>query len=212
MDRSKYDASYIDWDRLKKYAQRVARETAMPLNPPLTYRRTTYTDTPVTKTTSGFLGFGSRSYVVHERRPVCRDVQAVGPYWPIDLRHWHKEENTRNGNVRIQETNHEYHTLALLPDGSLVMAIISETEVINFRESQAKLVHHEQGHSIRAVNESDVVALDFQKCHRESGRHNVGTMVWGNWNPGKRLLRHAKGVGINLALKDLLEGRTPRDA
>lgn len=212
MDRTKYDASHIDWDRLKKYAQRVARETAMPQNPPLTYRKTTYADVPVAKTTSGFLGFGSRSYVISERRPVFREVQALGPHWSIDRRYWNKEENTRSGNVRVKETTYENYVLALLPDGSLVKAILSETEVVNFREGHSKLVHHEREHSIRAVSESDVMALDFQKRHRETGRHNVGTKVWGDWDPGKRLLRHTKGVGINLALKDLLEGRTPRNA
>ncbi len=47
-------------------------------------------------------------------------------------------------------------------------------------------------------------AFDFEKVHREYGRHGKGIKTWGDREPGKKLLVHAKGVGLSMALKRLL--------
>ncbi len=208
-NRAAYDASRIDWDRLKRYAQRVARETKVPLRPPVTYNRRVSTVVPIERRTGGLFGFGVRTEVVNEHRTVDQIIEALAPHWLLDYRHWHREDNRRHGGVRIQETTHAQLYLALLPDGRLVKVVVTEEEVMEFGAMRSGLLRRDFEHSFGEATEWDITPLDFEKRYRESGRHDVGMKIWGDRDPGQRLLRHAKGVGINLALKDLLEGRSP---
>ncbi|WP_349803456.1 hypothetical protein [Nocardioides kribbensis] len=59
----------------------------------------------------------------------------------------------------------------------------------------------------RPLDNSDVTRIDFADKYTDTD-FGDGLHVWGTREPGKRL-RHAKGVGINLALKAVLEGRSP---
>jgi hypothetical protein len=63
INRAAYDASQIDWDRLKRYARRVAREAKCSFGPPVKYSNQVSNDAPVERQTRGFLGFGARTDV-----------------------------------------------------------------------------------------------------------------------------------------------------
>lgn len=210
IDRAAYDTSRIDWQRLNKYAQRVARETKLPLNPALTYSKRVWTDVPVERRKDSLFGLWARTETVNVRRGVDQNIEALGAHWLLDTRHHHIEDTQKRSTIRVQETTHEYHTLALLPDGTLMKVCILETEVLNFGNVRSGLVHQEKDHTSAPPREWDITAIDFEKRYQEWGTHNGGKKSWGDREPGKRLLRHAKGVGINLALKDVLQGRSPR--
>ena len=170
-NRAEYDASQLDWDRLKRYAQRVARETGMPRTSPV--------------------------------------ANVIGEHWPLDRRRWTIQKNSRSGGQRYQETIHETHLLALLPDGRLVKVITAET-ASSYSGTAGRGSDSKFWHNCRDAEESDITALDFERRYTEQGRSNDSQRSWGDRDPGRRLVRHAKGVGVNLALKDVLEGRPPR--
>jgi hypothetical protein len=46
--------------------------------------------------------------------------------------------------------------------------------------------------------------MDFEKRHTSHRADRSGTKVWGDREPGPRLLTHAKGDGLTQALKRLL--------
>jgi hypothetical protein len=50
---------------------------------------------------------------------------------------------------------------------------------------------------------ADMVRLDYQDRYAERGSSDRGTHTYGNREAGQ-LVRHAKGVGLSIALKFLL--------
>lgn len=46
--------------------------------------------------------------------------------------------------------------------------------------------------------------FDFEKTHYSYRTNGPGMQTWGDREPGRRLLVHARGVGLSLALKRLL--------
>ncbi|GAA4707069.1 hypothetical protein GCM10025781_27110 [Kocuria gwangalliensis] len=87
-------------------------------------------------------------------------------------------------------------SVVLLTDGSLVRLYRKEGLVFHRGGSSPGLVAEWVDYEARPVSDYDVTYVDF--------RHTRGQQPV--------LLRHAKGVGVNLALRDVLEGRTPRGA
>lgn len=207
MIKDTYNASRIDWERLRKYALRVAKETRLALSAPITYEKTVRQEFSTEKTSGGLFGIGAKTITVVENRDVLMPIRVLGNHWKLDYRHWHLEDNYKTGGVRVQETTHEYHTLGLMPDGSIFKGCVMETEVLNFGGARSGLVYLNKEHIVRPIDDQDVLDLDFEKKYRETGRHNVNKKMWGDRDPGPRLLRHAKGVGLNLALKGVLEGK-----
>lgn len=56
---------------------------------------------------------------------------------------------------------------------------------------------------VMPMSTTDILRLDFADELYDSGTHGRGTKIWGHREPGRRI-RHAKGVGLSLALKRLL--------
>jgi hypothetical protein len=184
----------------------VARETKRPLNPPVTYTKRVSIDVPVERRTGGLFGFGARTEVVNERRSVDQVVEALGPHWVLDEREWtgvHYREGYYS--AKIEDVTHAYSILALLPNGRLVYLTVTEDRVREYQETQTRLLRQEFEHSCGEANEIHILKLDFEKRYTEWGSREKGRSVGTNKEPGKRLLHHAKGVGINLALKSVLE-------
>ena len=119
-------------------------------------------------------------------------IQALGPQWPLDKRQQaveHRYSQTRE-RIFISET------LALRPDGTLINVWVQEEEILDSRGRSASR-HFSHGHH-SPPSEHEITRLDFEKKYRESSD------VWGDHMPGDRLLRHSKGVGLSLWLRQLL--------
>lgn len=55
----------------------------------------------------------------------------------------------------------------------------------------------------KLMAEKDILRLDFADKRYDHSLSGNGTKFWGNREPGRRI-RHAKGVGLSVALKGLL--------
>lgn len=198
-DLSAYYATQIDWDKLRRYAGRVARQTKVPAQAPVIRTERLEKDVPVEKHTSGFFGIGAKTRIVMERRKVDEQIEVVGPHWLLSRSFWRGGNkytiNNYGRKVRVEETNKETNSVILIRDGSLLRLRREEGWVFNYGGAQDGLVAEWDDYDIEPLSEYDVTSFDFRKG--QDGAQRV-------------LLRHSKGVGINLALKDLLEGRTPR--
>lgn len=53
VNRDTYDASRIDWERLRKYALRVSKETRLPLSAPINYEKTVRKEVAIEKQIGG---------------------------------------------------------------------------------------------------------------------------------------------------------------
>lgn len=199
-----YEASAADWRRLRAYAKRVADQTRRPLAPPITYSVTDYrtVERAVTQR-SGPFGMFNRTVTRSERQPFTRQVTAIGPHWVLDQRHQNIEKNHTDRTSRHQETTHEEITYLLLPDGSLKYVAVWEEETVHISDATPRVVI-DRSHHMRDIGDGELKAFDFEKVHREYGRHGKGIKTWGDREPGKKLLVHAKGVGLSMALKRLL--------
>ncbi|GAA4707062.1 hypothetical protein GCM10025781_27100 [Kocuria gwangalliensis] len=83
-DLAQYHVTQIDWAKLRRYAQRVARETKLPPSGPVTRTERVEKDVPVEKKTGGFFGFGARTRTVMERRKVEEAIEVVGSHWVLN--------------------------------------------------------------------------------------------------------------------------------
>ncbi|MFG2008482.1 hypothetical protein ACGFNF_05350 [Micromonospora sp. NPDC048868] len=203
-DKSAYEASTLDWARIRAYARRVARETRKPTESGISYTRTEYqTVTKRVEVRHGLFNMFTKVQHRPERVAVIQRVDVVGPHWVLDRRNQHIERNTRHRNTTHQETTHEQSWVVLLPDGSLKKVVLWEEE--NLRtENNRSTYFGTHSHSIADLGDGDVRAMDFEKRHSEYGTHGKGVKTWGDREPGRRLLTHAKGVGLTQALKRLL--------
>ncbi|MFI7482474.1 hypothetical protein ACH9EU_08645 [Kocuria sp. M1R5S2] len=198
-DPSVYYATQIDWEKLRRYATRVARQTEVPARAPVVRTERVEKDVPVEKRTSGFLGIGAKTRIVMERHKVDDQIEVVGPHWLLSRSFWSGGDkyttNSLGRKVRVDEKNEETDSVILVQDGSLLRLHRKQGWVFNYGGTQDGLVAVWDDYDLKPLSEHDVTSFDFRKG--QNGAQPV-------------LVRHAKGVGINLALKDLLEGRTPR--
>ncbi|MFG1869263.1 hypothetical protein [Micromonospora arborensis] len=203
-DRQTYEASVADWPRLRAYAKRVARETRKPVEGPISYATTEYQTVEKERVRkSGPFGLFTRRELTSQQQPVTRRIDVVGRHWALDTRHYHIERNTRQRGGTHQEITHEQHTFLLLPDGALKHVVLYEEEVMHVERGATRaFVKH--SHSVRDVDDYQLKSFDFEKTYAEHGTHGRGTKTWGDREPGRRLLVHARGVGLSLALKRLL--------
>lgn len=213
--KSTYDMSTIDWVRLRRFAKRVAEETPLPPEGPLEYTVLTQkTVTRIELQPSGFLGLGRPKEVkVSQVQAVSESITVVGQHWTLSTRTWNHEMTRadRNGSKFQEETNSSLY-LWLLLDGSLQSGYVTRTSVRQFGGPfRANITPTTTTHHCGDVSESDILKLDFERYYREF-KERDGNLVhhyWTDRDPGRKLLKHAKGVGVNLALKAILEGRQP---
>ncbi|MFI9452470.1 hypothetical protein [Amycolatopsis sp. NPDC052450] len=205
-DRQAYYASTIDWSRIRAFARRVARETRTPAENGIFYTATEYqTVTKQIETKHGLFNLFTKVEDKRERVAVSKRVDVVGRHWVLEERHHHIEHSTKDRTYTVQETDHERHYVALLADGNLKKIILTETEVMSNTHGRTT-VFTTHKHSLSDLSGSDVETMDFEKQHYETGTGSTGIKAWGDREPGNRLLRHAKGVGVTQALKRLLPG------
>ena len=213
-DRSAYDRTTIDWDRLRRYAKRVARETSLSLSDTIEYTvRTHETVTSTERRRGGFLGLGTpRQVKVSQVQPVSKSFTVVGPHWVLSQRSWHHDEKRHHDGMTIQEETHSQTYLLLLPNGNLQSAWKQETSTMQWGSRiRSGLLHSETTHNCGDPTDNDICKLDFERYYREWKQRegNIEHHYWMDRDPGRKLLKHAKGVGVNLALKAILEGRRP---
>lgn len=195
-DRKMYDASTFDRSRVNAYALRVVNETSRPLSDALTYVKAT----PKETRSRGLFGLGVKTTMVS----VDEIIEALGQHWPLDQRHHtiQRTDKLQDGGERV-ETSREKYVLALLPDGELIRICMLEEVNAGFARRDGlswKLV--EVKHRSWPASDQDLLNLDFEKRYCERGGRSRVTS-WGDLEGGK-LIRHAKGVGVNLALKSLM--------
>lgn len=212
-DRAQYEATSIDWPKLSRYAARVAQETRLPPEPPIIQVERVEKDVPVEKRTGGLFGLGVKTYIATERKTVEDTIRVVDSHWVINKTMSAVRERTKTQQgTEIEETEYTTHTLVLCTDGSLAKVKHRKTEVWAFPRSGACDYKQESEYFVLPIDETDVVTMDYSRLSRDNDRPKAPRSSWARGERGDRLLRHAKGVGINLALKDLLEGRKPRNA
>jgi hypothetical protein len=205
-DRQAYNASTIDWPRIRAYARRVARETRTPAENGIFYTTTEYqTVTNPVEVKHGLFNLFTRVDKKSKQVTVEKRVDVVGRHWVLERRHHHIERNTKERTYTNQETTHEQHYLVLLADGSLNTVVLMETENMNTAHGRTTFFATHK-HFLSDLSARDVEVLDFEKRLSEHGTHGRGIKTWGDREPGTRLLYHAKGVGLTKALKRLLPG------
>ncbi|WP_071288558.1 hypothetical protein [Mycolicibacterium llatzerense] len=209
-----YEASAADWDQLRRFAQRVAKETRQPLQAPIAYTTKTHIDVPVTVSAPGFAGLLGRRVDTTRREERTQDVVVVGRHWLLERRHHHIERNTRGKDYTNQETTHEQHYYVLLPDGSMKHVCLWEEELVYTSHGRTTFRPGEKSHLCNDLNSDfDLRIFDYASHYHEHGTHGRGTKTWGDREPGRKLLVHAKGIGLSKTLKRLLpETARPRDS
>lgn len=128
-------------------------------------------------------------------------VRALGPHWPLDERKWQRRDTARFSGGTTEESESISYRLALLTDGQLVSCRIEEHEVVQIPGGR---IFHEITHRVdTSLPDVDVTRLDFNRVHYSSKPGKV--QAWGDLEPGPVLVRHSKGVGPSLALKELMQ-------
>lgn len=198
-----YDSTAIDWVRLRQYAKKVAKYTKVPTNDPLVYETVSFEDVEVRHEKPKVLWFKPKVTVTTENREVRHIVKVIGSHWLIDRRNWERTEKYRVGRTYVMDTVTEDHRILLTPDGSLKKIVLTHNLVTNRDDSGFHVRVNDRDHSESKIDDSDVIAMDYNVQHRSSddGRFSAS----GTRQRGDRLIRHAKGVGINLALRKILE-------
>ncbi|MEU7475463.1 hypothetical protein AB0A63_05720 [Lentzea sp. NPDC042327] len=201
-DRQAYNASIIDWPRIRAFAQRVARETRTPAEQGISYTTTEYeTKIKLIEVKHGPFGLFTKTERKSEQVAVSKRIDVVGRHWVLERRNHHIEHTTKTRAHTNQETSHEEHFVVLLADGSLKKVILIETENMNTAHGR-NTFFFTHDHAVRDLSTSYVEAMDFEKRHYSTTK--ARSQNWGDLEPGKRLLSHTKGVGLTKALKRLL--------
>ncbi|MEU8387301.1 hypothetical protein [Micromonospora sp. NPDC048842] len=201
-DKKTYEATTPDWARIRAYAKRVAGETRKARESAISYTTTEYqTQTKQVEVRYGLFDLFTRVENRSERVAVARRVDVVGSHWLLDRRHHHIQRNTKHRNVTQQETTHEQHYVVLLPDGGLKKIVVWEEEFLRTENGKSTFFTTRK-HLVADLDDRDVRAMDFEKRHTSYSADRIQT--WGDHELGKRLLTHAKGVGLTQALKRLL--------
>lgn len=201
-----YNASHADMTKLRAYARRVARETQAPLVDPLTYTRTSYVEKSVTKKAPGLAGFLGKTVVEKKREPRDSTIQVIGRHWILDGPRYHRITQTLgNGSHRNTEETNERTYMVLLPDVSLKRATLWTTTYTYNNSTVGGSIRDEARHSVRELSDHDIRCFDFERRHSESRDRGISTA--GDREPGRRLLVHAKGVGLSKSLNRVLQNQ-----
>jgi hypothetical protein len=188
--KAAYEASQLDMSRLHGYAKRVARETRKPARDAVR-ERLTKQETYVETESYGILGMRTRQ--VSKTRTVEAGWKTI-----VD-EHWVLHATYHNIDKHEPWGHSEYHEdtyWVLLKNGSL-------QKYTKWFEERTLAPLREDGHALYEMTADDIVRLDYQDRYVERGRSDRGTHTYGNREAGQ-LLRHAKGVGLSMALKALL--------
>lgn len=185
-----YNDSAIDWDRLRSYAQRVARESQRP--------RPTITVRGVDQTQEVRRGLFGRAKIVNLARPFER-AEPVD-HWVLDSRYYRRQCIVDANNTITEVT---LYTYCLKTDGRLMLCAdaFEEYEGPKYSNHYAETTH---SLSETAFENAEVEIFDF-----EMGYHSVrGDMKIDTNNvPGKRRIAFARGVGLSLKLKALIDSK-----
>ena len=130
---------------------------------------------------------------------------ALGPHWVIFDFEWNERHNyVSQGRPRIEtdEFTYEHTRLALTEQGKILRAYRRDVNIENTIGPGMEFHSQPGEESLVRATDGDLLALDYttKPVRWEAGKH----IKWGN-RPGPALIRHAKGVGISMALKQLLE-------
>lgn len=191
--RDGYDQSTLDLNKLRQYAQKVAKGCRATPTPERTRRKAKSVPSTVVRR-GGFLGLRKENIQVTTTVQVSERV--IGPHWVLRQTNHHIESQERGKSTEY----HEQRYWVLQRDGTLSTAWEWE-EFTRWSDGTTKL---EQDCTAKPMNEADILRLDhLDRQHDNSGSRD-STKFWGNREPGKRI-RHAKGVGLSTALKALLD-------
>lgn len=201
MDQPAYEASQIDWRRLRAFANRVAKSTTVEPQPSLMVSLKETFPLQRTVRSGGIFGFGAKDHTesYSEERDVQREV--LGPHWILDQRRYHRDEWLSKD---ILETDDQITHLVLESDGSL-------TTVYHKDEGRSAPLWSDkidQCVDVRRFNDDDVTSFDFEKVssHWEIRGRGLAPTRAMNEQVGRKLLRHAKGAGLSMRLKELQAG------
>jgi len=190
---SGYDASRLDMGRLRDYAAKVARSTTAALSIPVFQQR--HQSVQVRRERKkGWFG-GTETYFETEMR--TSHLKLLDEHWQL-LRLVGNQEET-NYPRKVQEY-HEEMIWALLPDGSLHYVRIWD----EFTKYENTAGQFEYGASAEPMTEEKVLELDHDHPYYEHHDGRAGVHWWGELHTGRRRA-HARGVGLSLALKKLLD-------
>lgn len=215
---SSYDESSWDAARLEKYARRVARETQVPLRPPIAIVREESRPRPSSTEAPRKASFIDRLFGKGAKSagpsassgPLMRTIEVLPEHWLIDER-YHRINTTVRFNSpagRREENFIENFYLVLTREGRLMEAVIRKEENhVLYAQGPGNRWTEGPDFQVRTATQESILRLDRSKQFRM--RRVPGGTAEGTNRFNGRVFRHAKGVGINLALKDLLEGRDP---
>lgn len=194
--KQQYLKTQIDWDKLRAYAGRVARETKKPTQ----VLQVTKTQM-VEEKAPGLMGLLGRK--VKKPQQVTTTQQA--DYWVLMTRTsgW-KEEGTKNGRL-YEEEESSTHLYCLRKNGELFVRTTVSTQKLLYHNRGANLYDKSSPPKERPLNEADALLFDWAPWKKEYTQG--GTRHWSDTEQGNRLLVHAKGMGLSLALKKLLESK-----
>lgn len=141
---------------------------------------------------SGFLGWRRETYRATERQAIV--VEVVPPHWVLlHTNHWIQESSGRAHQYEYNEQNY----WVLTEHGDLLYVWAWE----EFRRNQHDSGRFESDITAAMMSADNVLSMDHAHPKYEVRRGK--SLYWGNRDPGK-LIRHAPGVGLSLALKSLM--------
>lgn len=185
--RWQYDQSQINWEKLRKFAARVARETKVRPTSGSFLRQESRTR----QVRAGMFGLSTRA----ERYSVSVPVRFCPDYWVLERRWYKKVSRGRVENTEVTDLSY-----CLGSDGSLF--VLSESYEGIWTKAAGYCEAPEEPHT-RPMNEADVQLFDFEQrnYHHADGPVTIDN----NTLPDPRRLKFdSKGVGISIALKKLL--------
>ena len=187
-----YDRTILDIGRLRRYAKRVAAETKSAPMPDI-FRQVTKS-IPTTETRSyGFLGL--RTKEVRATKTTQVNERVIGPHWVLHSTNHHIEQHRSGNFIEYFELNY----WVLHHDGVL-LKVWQWEEATRFKDGTVRV---ERDCTAKPMTEEDILRRDYADQRYEKGTSGRGTKYWGDRDPGCRV-RHAKGVGLSVALKNLL--------
>lgn len=191
-----YGETGLDRRRLESFAKRVARETKKPPEGPLV-KMVSAQRAVVRERSAGFLGLRTEQYTTYET--VQQRQQVLSPYWTLFTTVHYIEEGESQKHFAYEFN--ERNVWALARDGGLWKLWIWDDFTLydgfggrSKRESDA---------TARVMSDEDILELDREHRFTHMYRRGLRDHYRGDRNPGK-VIRHAKGVGLSLALKALL--------
>lgn len=190
-----YEQSILDRMRLVKYAQRVARETRTPSSPAIS-KSEQVRQTVTRQRSVGFLRLRTEQYTAYETQ--TRQIEVIGPYWPLfTTQHWvDRKPSSRFQSYEYEESN----VWALAQNGTLWKLWLWTSYTVN----RAGPDEQESDATAKEMSDEDILELDRE--HQFSSLEDRDGHFRGNRHPG-RVIRHAKGVGLSLIMKDLLAAK-----